>query len=582
MVNKGAFTREELQLSAPVAGLSDGSRKTMDKALAVLQAHSDSWVALGIPDRIGILDQVIRDMMKVAERWVAVGLQEKGLLDNSMGEAEEWVLFATGVRGLRLLRESLIDLRDSGRPRFSGPVTTRSNGQVVARVFPRTRMDRILFRGISGEVWMEPGVPVEEVMRTQAHLYRGKEHRGKVALVLGAGNTSQLSVIDVLHKLFVEDQVVVLKLNPVNDYLGPLVEEGFRAFVEWGCLRLVYGGAAEGTYLCAHPAVDEIHLTGSDKTFEAIVFGLGPDGEKRKAEGKPLLTKRFTAELGNVGPVIIVPGPWDEDDIQEQVEHLATWLTANAGFGCLTPRVILQHGSWTQRGALVKALGQMLERVETRQAFYPGAGERYAAFIEAHPEARQFGDPGENHLPWTLISDIDAEEADDICFNRECFCCVVAETALEAPSVPGYIERVVDFANETLWGTLNATFLVHPRSLADPPVAAALERAVANLRYGTVTVNVFSYYSYYFMVLPWGAFPGHNICDIQSGIGKTANALMFEFPEKSVVRGPFHKPIDPLKLTSERAHEFARKLARFEESPSWARLSALVWSALRS
>jgi aldehyde dehydrogenase (NAD(P)+) len=84
------------------------------------------------------------------------------------------------------------------------------------------------------------------------------------------------------------------------------------------------------------------------------------------------------------------------------------------------------------------------------------------------------------------------------------------------------------------------------------------------------------------MVLPWGAFPGHSIYDIQSGTGKTANALMFEFPEKSVVRGPFHKPIDPLKLTSKRACEFARKLARFEAAPSWARLPGLLWSALRS
>jgi hypothetical protein len=323
-------------------------------------------------------------------------------------------------------------------------------------------------------------------------------------------------------------------------------------------------------------------LTGSDKTFEAIVFGPGPDGERRKIEGRPVITKRFTAELGNIGPIIIVPGPWDGDEMREQVVHLATWLTANAGFGCLTPRVILQHRSWAGRSALVKALERILDRVQTRPAYYPGAAERHAAFVEAHPKARGHGDPGQDHLPWTLIADINPEEVDDICFNRECFCSVVAEAALEAPSVPAYVERVVSFANETLWGTLNATLLVHPSSLAEPAVAAALDRAVANLRYGTVTLNVFTYYSYYFMVLPWGAFPGHDIYDIQSGTGKTANALMFEYPQKSVVRGPFHKPIDPLKVTSKRAHEFARKLAAFEALRSSGGLFGLVWSALRS
>jgi acyl-CoA reductase-like NAD-dependent aldehyde dehydrogenase len=73
--------------------------------------------------------------------------------------------------------------------------------------------------------------------------------------------------------LVVELQVVILKMNPVNAYLGPLLEAGFQALVQRGVLRIVYGGAAERAYLCQHPAVDTIHMTGSDRTFEAIVFG---------------------------------------------------------------------------------------------------------------------------------------------------------------------------------------------------------------------------------------------------------------------------------------------------------------------
>ena len=46
-----------------------------------------------------------------------------------------------------------------------------------------------------------------------------------------------------------------------------------------------------------------MHLTGSDKTFEAVVFGPGPDGARRKATGTPLLGKPVTGELNNLSPV---------------------------------------------------------------------------------------------------------------------------------------------------------------------------------------------------------------------------------------------------------------------------------------
>ena len=101
--------------------------------------------------------------------------------------------------------------------------------------------------------------------------------------MLGAGNVSSIGPLDALYKLFVEDQVVLFKTNPVNAYLGPLILEAFRTLIDQNVLRVVYGGAAEGAYLCTHPGIDEIHITGSDKTFDAIVWGPGAEGAARKA-----------------------------------------------------------------------------------------------------------------------------------------------------------------------------------------------------------------------------------------------------------------------------------------------------------
>ena len=99
---------------------------------------------------------------------------------------------------------------------------------MVARIFPQTLSDRF-FLGVTADLWMEPGVTVADLPQTQAVVYQDKHHAGKVALVLGAGNVASIAPLDVLYKLFVEDQVVVLKANPVNAYQGPLLEEAFWA-----------------------------------------------------------------------------------------------------------------------------------------------------------------------------------------------------------------------------------------------------------------------------------------------------------------------------------------------------------------
>ena len=38
-------------------------------------------------------------------------------------------------------------------------------------------------------------------------------------------------------------------------------------------MEVVYGGAREGAFLCSHPLVRSIHLTGSAATYDAVVWG---------------------------------------------------------------------------------------------------------------------------------------------------------------------------------------------------------------------------------------------------------------------------------------------------------------------
>jgi acyl-CoA reductase-like NAD-dependent aldehyde dehydrogenase len=554
--------------------------ESIEEGLMTLQASKDAWTKTDIDERISILDEIRRDLLAVSEDWVKICVDEKGIAPNTFGEVFEWNMLQTIFSLLATLCQSLMDIRSSGRPRIAGSLTEGPEGQVIAKVFPRTRLEGMLFQDLTMEVWMEPGVSVDETLQSQARVYREKPGQGGISLVLGAGNASALQVADLLYKLYIKNHVVILKMNPVNAYLKPTLEKAFNALIRRGFLQVVSGGVDEGSYLCHHPSVNDIHLTGSDKTFEAIVFGPGVEGAMRKEEKSPLITKPITGELGNITPIIVVPGPWSRDDIRKQAVKIVSWLALNAGCNCFSPRMIVQHKNWEHREALLEAVGDVMKNLETFKSYYPGSEEKHSIFVSEHPDALRFSDAREGHLPWTLIENINPSNVDDVCFNTEAFSSLIGETALESDSVPEFIDRAVEFVNDTLWGTLTVTILAHPKSLQEPDMKASVERAIRNLRYGTISVNELGVMSYFPGVGPWGGFPGHDIYDIQSGIGAINNYLMFEKPEKMVMYGPFTK-MDPQLVSFRHSVEFARKYTYYLAEPSFTGLLGVIWTLMR-
>lgn len=568
------------------SSLSATSREAMERAVGELQARKAAWTQVSVRDRISLIEELTRGFLSVADRWAEASVEAEGL-DPSLPVSGEEALVGPYLvlRNLRLLKRALWDIEVHGRPRIPGSIRTRPDGQVTARVFPYDVWDQIFYTGVTADVWMQPGVTAENLRETMAVAYHARERKGGVALVLGAGNVTSIGPMDALYKLFVEDQVVLFKTHPANVYLGPLLEEGFKALVDRGFLRVVYGGTEEGAWLCAHPGVDEIHITGSDRTYEAIVFGPGEEGRRRKERDEPITGKRVTAELGNVSPVIVVPGPegsWSDTDIAYHAENLASMLANNAGFNCNAARVIIQHASSPQREPLMAALRQVLAKLPTRKAWYAGAGDRFDMFLKAHPEAELFGARQGEHLPWSLIPGLSPDSRDDIAFRTEAFCGVFSETRLQAASAAEYLDRAVEFCNETLWGTLNVTLIVHPSSLRDPETKKALDRAVADLRYGTVSINHWAGAGYGLVITPWGAFPGHTRTDIQSGTGVAHNSLMFDRPQKAVVSAPFRVWPKPVWFVSHRTtHKVTPKLVRFEAEPSFSKIPGILGLALK-
>jgi acyl-CoA reductase-like NAD-dependent aldehyde dehydrogenase len=544
-------TAAEVQLEAAVESLRDGAR---------------TWVATGIDERIELLEELARSILDAAEGWAVAAATAKGIRRDSPAMGEDWGsgIVAT-LRNVTLLAATLRDIRDTGRP---APPSIRvgERGHTVVDVFPTEPFDRVLFPGFRAEVRLAAGIDPATARQRMGRIYHaGHRSEPEVALVLGAGNVSSIGPMDALHQLFAEDRVVVLKLSPVNDYLLPHLEQALAPLVRLGVLRLVTGGPEVGAWLAQHAGVDAVHLTGSDRTFDAIVWGSGEDARERRLHNRPLVRKPITAELGNVTPVIVVPGPWTPADIAYHGDNIASMLVQNVGFNCIAARIIIQHAAWNRRAALNAAIRASLRRAEPRDAYYPGARERWELFVGAHPEAEWFGPDGDDAVPFTFIPDLDPAVHDDIAFTTEAFCGVFGEVPLAAPrSVAAFLDQAVDFANERLRGTLSASLIVHPRTMADPESREAVERAIDRLAYGSVVVNHWSAVPYAMVSPPWGAAPGSTRVDVRSGIGSVHNTYLLTDVAKTVVRGPFRTPLTPAWFHTHRTLDrLMPRLARF-------------------
>lgn len=570
-------------LSPAIEGPAPTDQRSMDRAVERVRGAAASFAGLSLNERIALVDSIQLGTIRTAAAAVKLGCRAKGIAPATALEGEEW---ATGptcvVRHLRLLRESLYALKSTGNT-VVGRMKRTVDGRVAERVFPLNTIDSMLLHGTSVDVYMEDGIDEEQVETGRARFYRRPDHEGRVVLVLGAGNIASIAPMDVLSKLFNEGKVCVLKMNPVNAYLGPGLEEAFAEVIDRNYLAVVYGSVEEGAYLCGHEGIDEIHLTGSDKSHDRIVWGApGEDRETRMGNGEPKLVKEITSELGNISPVIIVPGPYSDRELRAQAEEIAGYATMNASFLCNAVKVIVTPLKWPGRVPFIRHLEDVLARLPSRRAYYPGAVEQWHSLISGRGRLRTFGEAGEGRLPWALITWLDPENRDEPFFRDEPFCPVLTETSVGSADPLEFLSAAVNFVNEMLWGTLSASLVVHPRSLRDLPVAEAVEKAIGALRYGTVAVNSYPGMSYGIASPPWGGFPGSDLADIQSGRGWVHNTSMIEGVEKVVFRRTLTTFPKPVYVPGHRSFRpLMRRLTALEKSYSWHKLPGVMAAALQ-
>ncbi len=531
---------------------------------------------MGLLDRISLLEDCLGRVLLLASEWVESACEAKGISVGSPLRSEE---IAAGplatVRHLRLLVQNYNAVLAKGRISLPAPPEEGPDGSLRVQVVPvRGLFDAIVFSGFKANCWLAPSIGRDDLERLGSQLTNSKP--AKIVLVLGAGNVSSIPVTDAITKIFQEGNVVLLKMNPVNEYLGPTFERLFGRMIDKGLVRIIYGGAQVGAAAVDHPQVDEVHITGSIYSHDAIVWGpCGPERQRRLSMGDPVLKKPITSELGNVSPWIIVPGPYSQAQLRFQAENVSASIANNASFNCVATKMIITWRHWPQRTAFLDLVEGVLAQVPRRRAYYPGAHERYGRFSgEVAPP-----DP-QGTLPWKLIRDAEPQTSPEL-FSEESFVCVCAETSLEAQDEQEFVDRAVEFSNGKLWGTLSAALTVHPSFRRAPGGEACFQRALAELRYGSVGVNHWPALLYAMMSPPWGGHPTVTLADAQSGIGSVHNTFMLEGVQKTVLEGPLAIWPKPFWFPTHRRPEpIAWKVLDLYARPSAWKLPGLMLAAL--
>ncbi|MBO0768137.1 MAG: aldehyde dehydrogenase family protein [Solirubrobacterales bacterium] len=549
----------------------------LDSQITRLTNGAAAWASMGLNQRIDLLARTHSAIAANAEAWAESAIRAKGVPAGPL-EGEEWMSgpYAT-LLGVQGIIDSLKKLAAGKSPLTGARAKSAPGGRVAFKVLPSNLYEFNLFNGFSAELWLAPGKS-EASARANAGLGAKRlGENGGVGLVLGAGNISAIGPLDVLYELIAYNRVSVLKLNPTFAPLTDAYQRALAPLIDADLLAIVNGGAEVGSYLTGHAGISHVHITGSAQTHDAIVWGPGA-----AKTGEPKLDKPISSELGGVSPTIVIPGEWSEADLRFQAEHVATQRLHNGGHNCIATQQLILSADWPQKNRFLNVLREVLAEIPARDPWYPGTERKLSAAERSYPAAE--------HINGRLLVEVSDQTSTDLCAT-EYFGPVLGYTAVPG-SGADFFANAVEFANTKLDGSLGATIIVAPADRK--ALGSRFDELLAELRYGTIGVNVWSGIGFLLPTLAWGAYPGNTLEAVGSGIGVVHNCHLVEGAERNIAYGPFRpfprsfqhgelslSPKPPWFVTNKRAKEITQALTDFAAAPSPVKLPGIFNQAFR-
>src|SRR5580704_11033346 len=121
----------------------------LERSLQLLDAAHDRLLAATADELISLAEVCIYGTLRASDDWVAVSSRFKGLPEKSSLRAEDVMTGPVAtVRHLRLLIQSLLDIKAYGKPRLPGRPTMGQDARLRVPVFPaRGLFDALTFQG---------------------------------------------------------------------------------------------------------------------------------------------------------------------------------------------------------------------------------------------------------------------------------------------------------------------------------------------------------------------------------------------------------------------------------------------------
>mgnify|MGYP001459324060 FL=1 len=545
------------------------SKIDIDRNISKLRVNSSEFLNLDKTNLISMLEQVINNIQTISYYWASLSSEKKGHLTKSK-EGEEWIggPFSC-IYALQYFIEYLQD--EDGLDINNFDETNKSY-----KVFPTKNIEKLLFPFLEGEIRFGKNLNFDQINEYRGFANRFNSNKPKITLVLGAGNVSSIPVLDALFHMIAHKSVIYIKLNPVNDYLLPIFTQVFEPFISRGFMIITEGDMEASKYLTEHDGFQHTHLTGSNYTYESIVYGRTLTDKERSLKTLPKINKKpITTELGNVTPIIVHPGNWSRSEIRHQAKKIVTAKLNNSGFNCIAAQVIVLPKDWKHTAKLKADIKNFLKKIGDTTSYYPGAIENLNDLNNSNNYEQI------NNLSCStpfLISNLDLEHEYG---NKEVWSTALYFKEISYNSYEDFCTNSVNYVNNELWGNLGVSVLI--KNYKKKKNEIILNSYVENLKYGTVAINEWSALGFVIPSLPWGGYPGNKDNDIQSGQGYVHNSFLFESPQKGIIYSKFRlsRLIDPpWFVTNKKAHRIFKNLTYYQASNSKINLIKLIFSTL--
>jgi hypothetical protein len=545
------------------------SKIDIDRNISKLRVNSAEFLNLDKTNLISLIEQIIDNIKTISYYWVSLSSEKKGHLSKSK-DGEEWIggPFSC-IYALQYFIEYLQNEEGLDNNKFD-------ESKKSYQVFPTKNIEKLLFPFLEGEIRFGKNLNFDQINEYRGFANRFENNKPKITLVLGAGNVSSIPVLDALFHMIAHKSVIYIKLNPVNDYLLPIFLQIFEPFISRGFMVVTEGDMEASKYLTEHDGFHQIHLTGSNYTYENIVYGRTLTDKERSLKTLPKINKKpITTELGNVTPIIIHPGNWTRSEIRHQAKKIVTAKLNNSGFNCIAAQVIVLPKNWKHSEKLKNEIKLYLKKVGDTTSYYPGASENLEDLIKSENYEQI------NNLSCStpfLVSELDLEKEYG---NKEVWSTALFFHELPYTSYENFCSKAIDYVNNDLWGNLGVSVLI--KNYKKKTNQEIMNTYVEELNYGTVAINEWSALGFVIPTLPWGGFPGNKDNDIQSGQGYVHNAMLFESPQKGIIYSkfklaPFIDP--PWFVTNKRAHRIFKNLTYYQATKSKINLIKLIFSTL--